>query len=74
MKNAFFSWRTTKTAAGFEFVVSLLIPSLEMLADGTYCKTIEVNRDVAPSRAIAKARAQKLVRYYNAKQAKSVNA
>ena len=63
--NNIYSWRTKKTATGFESIVRILTPSDVELKDGTYCdaKTIEKYRITHTSRAIAKRYAQKCCRY-----------
>lgn len=68
MITVIYTWNTTKVGNRFEYVVKMLTPTTEQLPDGTYCKTEEIKRGAATSRAIAKSKGQEWVRYYKAAQ------
>jgi hypothetical protein len=65
-QNSFYSWNTRKTANGFEALVTKLTPRTTLNEVGNYCDSELMKAATLPTRARAKAYAQKLMRYYKA--------
>jgi hypothetical protein len=60
------SWSTTKTAEGFAFRVYQVLPRTEPNAEGQYADVVTLKAGTRATRAQAKGRAQKWVRYLKA--------
>ncbi len=68
--NRFYSWRTTKTAAGFVAIVCRVVSTSEEQPNGRYAITTELHRTTPQkSRAIAKRKGQAFVKRAKATRA-----
>ncbi len=63
-ENTFYSWNTKKATNGFKAIVTKLTPRTTLNEAGNYCDSELIKVVTLPTRARAKAHAQKLVRYY----------
>jgi hypothetical protein len=64
MPHIHFSWKTSKTANGFQFTVSLNQSLSAPNAEGRYVNTKVIKTGTLPTRARAKTMAQKWVRFF----------
>ena len=64
---SFYSWNTKKIKKGFQFDVKKITSLNKPTKEGYYAKTQTVKTGVLPTRARAKAQAQRWSRYLNSK-------
>lgn len=69
--NIWYSWRTKKVGEKFEFIVTKNVNREEPNEKGSYVDTTIEQRGFFKSRAIAKNRGQKWVRYLTQQQKKA---
>lgn len=68
-KKCYYSWRTKKTKVGYEFTVAMIYGRSEAEGKneyGNYADTEILKKGIMPTRARAKTRAIKYIRYYRA--------
>ena len=66
--NTIFTWNTKKTESGFMFTVSKMTPRTTADEKGHFVDTETVKQGTRPTRARAKATAQKWCAYYRQKR------
>ena len=63
----FYTWRTKKTAKGYEYRVLKIVSLIKPTKSGQYAKTTTVKTGIKRTRARAKGQAQRWSSYYNHK-------